>query len=224
MAHIGELETNDDHKSGQFSLIDIFAAMTFSAILIAMFAPYVRAIDPAKRAGLIWPFILQIVILLVAGGYAFRRRQGLVEEGGKRFGVVYCGSSRGKQWPALRTCLLLLLLGVFQMALVVAAVFAGNAFLSIQTIQISLVFCNIVVRFIWRAYPGTIELFENGIITGDQLIAWKEVDVRPSQFHNDRVTMVFGGNAAGGLKGSITKVVFASEALKERIFAKAQDI
>ena len=135
MADIGELDTGANQQGAQFSLIDVFAAMTFCAILAAMFAPFLRALDPAKRAGLIGPFLLQALILVGGGFFAYSRRQKLVAEAGRRFGVVYSGSARGKQWPMLRTCVILLLLAVVQIIFSIAVSYVGNWFIYIQTMH-----------------------------------------------------------------------------------------
>ena len=61
----------------------------------------------------------------------------------------------------------------------------------IHTGQLALVFGQVIVNFMWRAYPGTMEFFESGVaVMGQHLHPWTDVELRRSMFFDDRISVV----------------------------------
>ena len=73
-------------------------------------------------------------------------------------------------------------------------------------------------RFLWRAYPGAIEFFDNGIAAGGiTFYSWANVDVRTSHLFADRLIVVL--RDPSGSASACTKMAQVSDTLREQIFA-----
>lgn len=223
MVRIGELITEKDRQGQQFTLIDVFALMTFVAIVVAGFAPVVRSLSTDDQIGF-WLILLgEIALISGAVVYSLNRRRTLTGISGRRLGVAFYGSASWRYWPVIRSALTMLLLAAFQIG--IAFLFSNQRIhflIFMQFGQLAFFVGNHVVNFLWRAYPATIEFFENGVATGTNLLHdWGRVNVRKSDLHPGRIVVVVRPVYGAGLAGGQTYQAHVSAELASCIFAAA---
>ena len=209
----------------QFQLIDIFAGITLVALLTAMIAPFLRELDNDVRNRLFVSGLLQLALVIGTFVFATSQRQKLLNKSGRHLGTVFYASIKWRHWPTIKSACLMLLLGAIQIA--VASAIAVNPSKShamypthiIYQIQLAAIFGYAIARFMWRVYPASLELFENGIARGGvRFDDWKHVELRTSQFFEDRIAVVY---KPGGSMGSETLMAQISPELRDEVFAIA---
>ena len=213
---IGELLT-EDKRAQQFTLFDIFAAMTLAAILLAMFVPWIRWMKPDQRMRLLIPMGLQFFMLVGAAALAIHRRRTLVEKGGRRFGIAFFGTAKWSGWLPIKSILLMVLLAVLQIFIAIGMSFTPEHSMVtlINSAQLAFVLAHFGVNFLWRVYPTTLEFFESGVASSGQLFPWSDVEVRDSQFFADRIGVML--TPKGANFASFTRMARVSEALRKEI-------
>lgn len=220
MTQIGELQTEGEQQTQQFSIIDLFALITFAAILLAVFAPVVRLMDPDKRAQALVPLSVQLFALVGACAYRVARRHELIRLAGKRLGVAFYGSGSWKHGPYVKSIVILLMLAAFQI-IVAISITVGEVqptTMVLNTLQLTYALSMFAVNFLWRVYPSTLEFFENGVVLhGSVLTTWKHVELRDSQFFDDRVVLVLKPQ---GTIGTDTKMARVSASLRASVEAQ----
>jgi len=207
-------------KRQQFTLVDIFAVMTVAASVLAIVAPLLRSMDSERMTRLVLPLGMQLVVIAGSVGYAMMLRYRLMEQTGNRLGIAYFGTSTWRQWPVVRCILTLVALSAVQILLGigVASRNSGGVIL-LQTIQLAFLYGQVVTNFLWRVYPGTVEFFEQGVVTsGRTLTGWSAVEVRESGLFPDRLTIVL--KPIGGIGGT-TMMAMVDEELRGEVLRHA---
>jgi len=213
----------EGRSSWQFGLIDLFAIVTLAALLSAMAAPHVREMSSENRVWLLVVAGLQFLVTTVSFALAMFQRKQLQMNSGRKMGIAPCGVIRWRHWPMVKSILLMLLFATVQ--LLAALMFAqesnrGSSMFNFMLMQMQL--CSFAgyafARFLWRSYPGTIEVFDNGIAVGGVMFyPWANVDVRTSHLVADRLVVVLRDSS--GSASACTKMAQVSDGLREQIFA-----
>lgn len=213
---LGELVI-DDKRAQQFTLFDVFAAITLASILLAMFVPWIRWMKPEHRMRMLFPLGMQLLMLLAATTFTFFRRRALVERSGKRFGVAFFGTANWSGWLPIKSLLLMTSLATIQLLISIGLAYTRDH--SIMTLfnsaQISFVLAHFGVNFLWRVYPSTLEFFQHGVVNGGQLFPWSGIEIRESQFFNDRVSITL--KSPGSSVATITRMARVSDELRNEI-------
>ncbi|MEQ1826602.1 MAG: hypothetical protein ABL921_11685 [Pirellula sp.] len=186
----------------QLTLTDILAFTCIAAILCALFVPWVAAtkIEHVNRFRLVLMF--DVAILVFAIVLLVRKRQLALSHTKQRMGMGFSGTIRWRAWPMI--CAWLFLLGVTMFTAVLSLATAWllsrdlpnrSWFVYLQPMLTRIPTFGFagfwIARFVWRAYPNAIEVFDTGIIVGAiQFVPFEKLQVKPSSLFSDRVTIV----------------------------------
>jgi len=202
---IGELITKSE-PAGQFRLIDVFGVVTFVAVLLATLTPLLRLIDRENLTLVVTPasalqVLIHFAVVMLALAYAIYQRKRLEKKAGRRFGVAFCGPTKWEYWPRMKSILTLIGLICLQLVFVVTQFWSQDILmLALLSGQLGLIYGGVVVNFLWRAYPGTVEFFESGIavrqafhpwtIELQAFHPWTDIELRTSAQSDDRIRLV----------------------------------
>ena len=185
----------------QYGIIDLFAILTLAALISAMAAPLFRHIQPVNRPVLVIVMMCQVLITAGTIIAAAGRRKSLLELSGQRIALGYCGQMKWRYWPLLKSILYMTAFAAAQVGLALLIAYETVGGFLLYQLQLGYVTGFAFSRYLWRVYPNTIEFFENGISTdATTFLPWGRTEVRPSQYHGDRVVVVerpMAGSIAG---------------------------
>jgi len=234
----------------QFRLLDLFALMTLVAVVSTMAAPILLGLDSEYRLRLLAVVGLQFLIVLWSIFHYARKRKRLLDEAGSKIGFGFCGQLRWRHWPIARSVLEIFATLLWQLGIAVKISsdlwFHGElngplgVFIDMLPVSHRVMHYLYYFSFLdyllylgvswgvghsfsiyrWRAYPGAIEFFSNGIVQrGTLLIPWERVEVRPSSLFADKIAVVI----RGGVNSIVGMAIMAqvSDPLRERVFAAA---
>jgi hypothetical protein len=217
-----DVHSGEPVRTQQFGLIDLFAIVTVAALLSAMLAPFVRELKSEHRNRMVGLAVFQLAIAAGTIAFSVRNRKRLLEKTGRRITVAYCGEVEWRHWPVFVSLAFMLVLAVSQSFLAFA--FATNSQrtfgLLIYQFQLGCFTGWTIARCMWRAYPNSIEFFENGIALGaTTFFPWTQIDLRPSQFFADRIVVVY--RPAVPAFGGNTEMAQVPKSLHPKLFALA---
>ncbi|MCA9172037.1 MAG: hypothetical protein KDB23_30430 [Planctomycetales bacterium] len=214
----------DPDNPQQFALIDIFGLMTLVAICAAMLTPFLR-VTSLSLSTLFTVLGVQAVIIMPSVIWATFRRQRIQETAGRRLGVVFTGNIPWRHWPVFKSMAMMVGVAVMQIGMAILITeqtqrvnYPPIGFFIFE-LQICIAVGLTICRFMWRIYPGTLEVFQAGIVrAGVELIPWERVAARESKFFDDRVTLVIRAiddedNTVGGM----TLLVQVDAALRQQL-------
>ena len=199
---IGELITKRE-TTGQFRLIDVFGVVTFVAVLLATLTPLLRLIDRDNLTLVVTPasalqVLIHFAVVMLALAYAIYQRKRLEKKAGRRFGVAFCGPTKSEYGPRMKSILTLIGLICLQLVFVVTQFWSQDILmLALLSGQLGLIYGGVVVNFLWRAYPGTVEFFESGIAVRQAFHPWTDIELRTSTQSDDRIRLVVSQKMAG---------------------------
>jgi hypothetical protein len=210
----GEAQTRQPPST--FGIIDLFALMTLTAVAVAAAAPFFQTLGKTAARDLIIIFVLQLLLFVGGLGRMLGLRKLVLDQAGPKLGTVYVGNLSWRHWPLVYSLLLMTGFAIAQLLVAFLIAKTTSTFGSLITcIQLALFGGYATARYLWRTFPCTAELCENGIISGGTFFyPWSDCKVRPSKFFKDRMVIVFRGN---GLQD--TKVVHIPRTLREKLDA-----
>jgi hypothetical protein len=188
--------SNEAPSPRQFGIIDLVAAITLAALILAIAAPFLRALQQQNLLRFGLSTAGQLLACGIAYAYAAYRRSGVLAQAGNRLAIGYTGTLAWRNWPLTKSITLMLLLAVGQLAFAILFSLAQSPqsplFGSfVHQIQLGVILGFAIARFVWRVYPGAIEFFEDGVVMGGlSLTAWEQIEIRKSQFFDDRMVIV----------------------------------
>jgi hypothetical protein len=207
----------------QFRIIDLFAVVTLAALLLAMAAPFVRAMTPASRKRLLVVVTCQLAVTAATMTYLAIRRAKLLQKSGRRIGIGYSGAIKWRHWPLFKSIAFMLFLAAAQLALALMYALLSTddgqppSFVIFQ-LQLGFSTGIALSRFKWGVYPSAVEFFDNGMsFGGTNFIGWDRSEVRTSQYLSDRVVIVMR-QAKGSIAGE-TRTVQVPGSLREQLTA-----
>ena len=171
--------------------------MTIVAVLCAMFAPILRKTDPQKLA--LFGIVMAAQVMLTLGIVVFqvRRRQQMLRTSGKKIGNCFFGRQRtNKRWPLIRAIATMMMMVVTQVILAACIVFSTDLpyfLLCINALQVAPSLARNITSYMWRIYPGAIEVFETGLaisIGSTGICEWERMSIRQSQIFDDQLAVV----------------------------------
>lgn len=213
---IGELITKSE-PAGQFRLIDVFGVVTFVAVLLATLTPLLRLIDRANLTLVVTPasalpVLIHFAVVMLALSYAIYQRKRLEEKAGRRLGVAFCAPTKWEYWLPSREASglnsILTLIGLICLQLVFVALILDRPvatqfwsqdifMLALHSGQLGLICGGVVVNFLWRVYPGTVEFFESGIAVRQVFHPWTDIELRTIAQSDNRIRLVVSRKLAG---------------------------
>jgi hypothetical protein len=150
---------------------------------------------------------------MLALAYAIYQRKRLGKKAGRRFGVAFCGPTKWEYWLRMKSIeppkrSVLTLIGLICLQLVFVALILDRPvltqfwshdilILALHSGQLGLIYGGVVVNFLWRAYPGTVEFFESGIAVRQAFHPWTDIELRASAQSDDRIRLVVSRKLAG---------------------------
>gem|GEM_PF-5433146 len=188
-------------KEAQLSLLDLFAFMTAVAVLLAILTPIVKLMISGNYSVAIIMGVVQIAAIVWAAGHGIAERRRLTKEAGRRLGVAFYGTLAWRWWPRVKSALFLLLFLGFQVAMFTGMLMSTELMVVFANmIQVTFYFARYAVKFFYGVYPSSVEIFEKGVITPQQVfVPWNRVELRPSQYFAGQHALVtlspagFGG-------------------------------
>jgi len=249
-ASIAEEKPVETVNPQQFRLLDLFALMTLAAVVSAMAAPFLLGLDSEYRLRLLAVIGFQFLIVLWSIFHYARKRKRLLDEAGSKIGFGFCGQLRWRHWPIARSVLGIFFTLLWQLGIAVKissdlwfhGELNGPVGVSIDMLPVSHRVMHYLYYFSfldyllylgvswgvghsfsicrWRAYPGAIEFFSNGIVQrGTLFIPWERVEVRPSSLFADKIAVV----VRGGQNSIVGTTIMAqvTSPLRERVFEAA---
>ncbi|GAB5402105.1 MAG: hypothetical protein Aurels2KO_03360 [Aureliella sp.] len=206
-------ETASARPAGALGIIDIFVLTTLVALAAAVAAPFFQALDRQEFGYAVTTLTLQLTLVVATVVYLCRQRGKAISLAGMPLARVYVGTFRWRHWPLVFALTQLTGLAAAQLVVAYAMSQTNNSYYSaINWIQTSLFSGYVVARYMWRAFPCTIELFENGVISGSTFLSWSECDVRNSTIYPGRIVIVLKSK---DLKDTL--VAHASEDLRNEL-------
>ena len=183
---IGELITKGV-RTGQLRLIDVLGAVTLVAILLATLTPLLRLVDRENLTLVLTPSAgLQVLVhfagVMLALAYAIYRRMRLEKQAGRRFGVAFCAPAKWEHGPRMRCILTMIGLTCLPFIFILTE-FRSQDSLKLALLHsavLALLWSEVVVNFLWRAYPGTVEFFKSGIAVRQEFHPWTDIELRKS--------------------------------------------
>lgn len=179
-------------KSGQFHLIHLLRAMTLVAILAAMIAPALRAMNSEHASAALIVVGIHLAFAAAAYFYCSYRRRKVLQGSGIRLGQSFSGSpTRQKRIDMF-----------FMTAILFACVFVLLASLRVTRENIQYfpwrlnfngfiytsVFVYYLLHISWKRHFGAVEFFEHGVaVSPMKFTPWEFVDVQP---HGDRANEI----------------------------------
>lgn len=184
---------NEDSQT--FGIVDLFALMTLCALAAAFAAPFIPSLGKDASRFLLLILVVQVIFFCGAFGKSLASRQAVLKIAGEKWGRAYTGNLKWRHWPVVYSLLLTAIFVLLQLgfAIVSAKTTISPITSVIYNVQLSLFGGHAVARYLWRAFPGTLEFYEGGIIlSGVHLCAWDDVQLRPSKLFADRIVVVLG--------------------------------
>lgn len=210
----------------QFRLIDLFAIVTLCALVLAMAAPFLRRVPPDEYVTLFAVGCGQLLTVVIVMRWAASKRNKLLRKSGARIGIGYCGEIPWKHWPVARSLLTMLFIAMLQVSFALGVTAGSRAEslspgMLIYEVQLCALVGLAIPRFVWRVYPNSMEFFENGVsLSGINLVPWKLISVRDSQFFPDRIVVVV--RSEDGSMGADTFLVQVAHRLRDAIFSASK--
>lgn len=182
----------------QWSLQGIFYTTLIVSVVLAIVAPFFRAWNAQQRATLIVIVCVELVVVVIAGGWCWQTRNRVLREAG---GCYFRTSFRTRQivaWkkeiPIFINLLALVAMQVFSINMLSQQRQNAFAFFPVLAGQISPLVIA-AARFwslIWGIDELDVELCRDGMIVGAYgLLRWENlVEVRPSELHDNAIVQV----------------------------------
>lgn len=191
----------------QFSIAELFWVSIFVAVLLAIAAPFLRQLPQAMLSTAAYALAIQSIVILLLAGIVSHRRMRMLESSGKRIALGSSSESPSVKWALFWSVASVVFTIALQLYMSVGLVWAltgeKDGALSLL-IKIGIVlgqsFCPVIflkqsIRFLrWRIRSDAVEFFEKGVAIFDSLCPWSKVDLRRSQFHQNRVMVYYKEN------------------------------
>ncbi|MFN3150928.1 hypothetical protein [Bremerella sp.] len=189
-----ELEVLNDTAS-QFHLIHMIGAITALAVLSAIFAPLIRALDSEQATTAL--ILVGVQLATATGvfyfGSTWRRRA--LQGAGTRLGQSFMGSPSRQYLVST-----LLIVGALTLCLFVVLSSLRNSKESFQREHLLAIYQSFIVTSLsvflllhltWKRHVGVVEFFEHGVaLTPLKLTRWESVDVQPQENQEDTIQLI----------------------------------
>ena len=188
----------------QFSIAELFWVSVAVAVILAIVTPSLRSLPQAVLNTVIIAAAIQSIAIIALTGFLSNRRKRMLETSGKR--IVLGTSSEG---PSVKWAVFFSYFNVFfavAMQLYISAglvwALSGNDSDVLLTVikfgiilfqsMAPMMFMTHSIRFLrWRIRSDVVEFFENGVAIFDFLTPWGKVELRRSEFHQNRVMVYY---------------------------------
>jgi len=189
----------------QFSLAELFWVSVAVAVVLAIATPFLRKLPQSAFNTVISVVSVQTIAILAMTAFLSYRRKQMLERCGKRIALGSSSESPSVKWAVFFSFVSIFVTVVMQLFISVGLIwaisgkdgpgffptFAKIAIVLGQSISPS-IFMTQSIRFLrWRIRSDAVEFFENGIATFDLLCPWGKVELRRSQFHQNRIMVYY---------------------------------
>ncbi|MEM7559147.1 MAG: hypothetical protein AAF394_08485 [Planctomycetota bacterium] len=198
-----ETATPGDHSLRRIGIIDIFGAITVVALLLAVFAPWLREMEPQR----LWWFLglaaLQWSVAVVVFLIQSYRKRSIERTSGKRLGIGHQSQRINDSWPKVQTIMTLVIIVIAQLcisftAATLANIDDGAASISyvyaINSIQLGMSTGWVLFSLLSGIYGSAALFYENGVsFQLSKLQTWDQLELRHSTVFEGRVVIVTQG-------------------------------
>lgn len=188
----------------QFSIAELFWVSVAVAVVLAIVTPFLRRLPQAVLNTVVIAAAIQSIAIVALAGYISHRRKRMLETSGKRIVLGSSSESPSVKWAVFFSFLCIFFTVVMQLYISAGLVWALSGeesdvlstILKIAVIWFQsmgpMIFMTQSIRFLrWRIRSDAVEFFENGVVVFDLLTPWGKVELRPSQFHQNRVMVYY---------------------------------
>ena len=235
---IGEEDVSAEQSLNpqQFSIAELFWVSVAVAVVLAIVTPFLRGLPQAVLNTVVFAAAIQSFAIIALASYISRRRKRMLKTSGKRILLGSSSESPSVKWAVFFSYFNVLFAVAMQLYISAGLVWAlsgeeGDVLSTIVRIGIILsqtigpmMFMTQSIRFLrWRIRSDAVEFFENGVATFDFLTPWGKVELRPSEFYQNRVMVYYPEQQTSvmvWLENSETDRLLAFAAEKCREFKK----
>lgn len=198
-----ETATHGDHSLRRIGIIDIFGAITVVALLLAVFAPWLREMEPQR----LWWFLglaaLQWSVAAVVFLIQSHRKRSIERTSGKRLGIGYQTERKNDSWPKVQTIITLVIMVCVQLCIAFTAATladldgeAGSLsyVFALNSIQLGMNTGWVLFSLLSGIYGSAALFYENGVsFRLSKLQTWDQLELRHSTVFEGRVVIVTQG-------------------------------
>jgi len=192
-------------NSVQFSLAELFWVIVAVAVVLAIATPFLRTLPQSAFNTAISVVSVQTIAIVAVIGFLSYRRKQMLEKSGKRIALGSSSESPSVKWAIFFSYFSIFVTVVTQLFISVVLIWAISGtdwpdfFPTFAKIAIVLgqsmgpmICMTQSIRFLrWRVHSDAVEFFENGVAVFDLLSPWGKVELRRSQFHQDRIMVYY---------------------------------
>lgn len=187
----------------QFSIAELFWVSVAVAVVLAIVTPLLRRLPQAVLNTVVIAAAIQSIAIVAFAGYISNRRKRMLETSGKRIVLGSSSESPSVKWAVFFSFVSIFFTVAMQLYISAGLVWAlsgeGDVLSTILKVGIiwfqsmgPMMFMTQSIRFLrWRIRSDAVEFFENGVAIFDLLTPWGKVELRPSQFHQNRVMVYY---------------------------------
>lgn len=188
----------------QFSIAELFWVSVGVAIVLAVVTPFLRGLPQAVLNTVVFAAAIQSCAIVALAGYISHRRKRMLETSGSRILLGSSSESPSVKWAVFFSYFNVFFAVAMQLYISAGLVWAlsgeeSDVLSVILKIGIILfqsmapmMFMTQSIRFLrWRIRSDAVEFFENGVAIFDLLTPWGKVELRPSEFHQNRVMVYY---------------------------------
>ncbi len=192
-----------DDTLRRIGIIDIFGAITVVALLLAVFAPWLREMEPQR----IWWFLglaaLQWSVAAVVFLIQSYRKRSVEQTSGKRLGIGHQTERRHSSWPKVKTIMTLVMIVCTQLCISFTAATLVNVddgagrisyVFAMNSIQLGMSTGWVLFSLLSGIYSAAALFYENGVsFRLSKLQTWDQLELRHSTVFEGRVVIVTQG-------------------------------
>ncbi len=189
----------------QFSIAELFWVCVAVAVVLAIVTPFLRGLPKAVLNTVVLVAAIQSVAIVAVTVFISHRRKRMLETSGKRILLGSSSESPSVKWAVFFSYFCIFFAGVMQLYISAGLVWAlsgdriakffstGWKIVIILSQSIGpMFFLTQSIRFLrWRIRSDAVEFFENGVAIFDLLTPWGKLELRPSEFHQNRVMVYY---------------------------------
>lgn len=189
-----ELEVLDE-KASQFQLIHLLGLITALAILSAIFAPLIRALDSDQATLALTLAGVQLAIAMGAYFFCSYRRRMALQRAGARLGQSFRGSPSRQYFISalfIIGALMLCLFIVFSSIRTSNERFDRDFLLAVyHSFVVTSWSVYSLLHITWKRHIGVVEFFGNGVaLTPMKFTPWESIDVQPHENQENGILLI----------------------------------
>ena len=203
--YIGANDSSEEQSLNpqQFSIAELFWVSVAVAVVLAIVTPFLRGLPKEVLNTAVLVAAIQSTVFVGMTGFTSIRRKRMLEASGKRIVLGSSSESPFVKWAVFFSYFSIFLTVGMQLYVSAGTVWAlsgekavfttvAKILIVLSQSMVPMMFLAHSIRFLrWRLRSDAVEFFENGVAVFDLLTPWGKVELRPSQFHQNRVMVYY---------------------------------